>query len=508
GAGTTDSNYYGIDTERPEPVSLTLDSTPAGQTLSYTLVFSESVTGVDISDFSLVNTGSATAAIGSVTALSSTTYRIDLVNVVGAGTVQLVFNSSNAGVMDNAGNQVNQSINGAIYTNTAPVSSGIDNQTANEDDVFNFTLPPDVFTDSDTGETLTYRAELANGSALPDWLVFDAQTQTFSGTPENGDVGMLNIRVTATDKNDVSVSSDFVLTVNNTNDAPETVGISDQRTIGGHRFSFQIPADTFTDVDVGDVLSLSATLSNGAALPAWLSFDPATGIFMGTPANDNSGDISIRVTATDLQGASVSAVFVLSVQRLVELDGDPEFRAMGGRSKLVISISNTGDQSQLSLLNQTDAGSGGLLGAPSSLFNAPTPGDTTPGTSVIFSASAQGGRAVAPSNIAMVFSNNGVNHYESGIVRGNTSDLNQTLGGRSTLAGLFAGPSLPDSTALEIFSDGSWQNVSDANMASMATPTSVFGAPVFSQQLKELDEYEYQRIASIEGALQNVKRPV
>ncbi|WP_170116023.1 Ig-like domain-containing protein [Brenneria roseae] len=506
GTGTTDSGYFSIDTERPEPVSLTLDSTPAGQTLSYTLVFSESVTGVDISDFSLVSTGSATAAIGSVTALSSTTYRVDLVNVVGAGTVQLVFNSSNAGVMDNVGNQVNQSIN-AVYTNTAPVSSGIGNQTANEDDVFNFTLPPDAFTDSDAGETLTYRAELANGSALPDWLAFDAQTQTFSGTPENGDVGMLNIRVTVTDRNDVSVSSDFVLTVNNTNDAPETVGISDQRAIGGHSFSFQIPADTFTDVDVGDVLSLGATLSNGDALPAWLRFDPATGIFTGTPTNANRGDISIRVTAADLQGASVSAVFVLSVQRGVEPDGDPEFRSIGGRLKPVIPISNTGDQSQLSLLNQTDADSGGLLGAPSSLFNAPEPDDTTPGTSVIFSASAQGGRAVAPANIAMVFSNNGVNHYESGVVRGN-ADLNQTIEASSTLAGLFAGPSLPGNTALEIFSDGRWQNVSDANMASMVTPTSVFGAPVFSQQLKELDEYEYQRIASIEGALQNVKRPV
>ncbi|NTV75870.1 MAG: hypothetical protein HGA66_16905, partial [Holophaga sp.] len=36
------------------------------------------------------------------------------------------------------------------------------------------------------GDTLTYTATQADGSALPTWLTFTAATRTFSGTPLNG----------------------------------------------------------------------------------------------------------------------------------------------------------------------------------------------------------------------------------------------------------------------------------------------------------------------------------
>ena len=51
----------------------------------------------------------------------------------------------------------------------------------------------------------------------------------------------------------------------------------------------RLPPDSFSDVDVGDTLTLSATLADGSPLPAWLSFDPATQTFSGTPLNDDVG---------------------------------------------------------------------------------------------------------------------------------------------------------------------------------------------------------------------------
>ncbi|WP_306143654.1 putative Ig domain-containing protein [Roseibium sp. MMSF_3412] len=40
--------------------------------------------------------------------------------------------------------------------------------------------------------------------------------------------------------------------------------------------SFTIPTDAFTDAD-GDLLTLSATLADGSAVPSWLSFNAVTG---------------------------------------------------------------------------------------------------------------------------------------------------------------------------------------------------------------------------------------
>ena len=200
-----------------------------------------------------------------------------------------------------------------VNTNDAPTAGSIANQSVNEDAALSFTLPANTFADVDVGDSLTLSATLADGSALPGWLSFNPATGTFSGTPTNGDVGNINIRVTATDNSNASVSSTFVLTVVNTNDAPTAGSIANQSVNEDAALSFTLPANTFADVDVGDSLTLSATLADGSALPGWLSFNPATGTFSGTPTNGDVGNINIRVTATDSSNALVSSTFVLTV---------------------------------------------------------------------------------------------------------------------------------------------------------------------------------------------------
>ncbi|MBK8132336.1 MAG: putative Ig domain-containing protein [Gammaproteobacteria bacterium] len=66
------------------------------------------------------------------------------------------------------------------------VGTPLSDLSALEDSAFSFTLPTGSFRDVDVGDALIYTATLANGDPLPDWLTFDAQTRTFSGTPANG----------------------------------------------------------------------------------------------------------------------------------------------------------------------------------------------------------------------------------------------------------------------------------------------------------------------------------
>ncbi len=202
-----------------------------------------------------------------------------------------------------------------VDTNDAPVAVvPIADQTTDEDAGFSFTVPPTSFIDVDVGDSLTLSATLADGSPLPAWLSFDPVTQTFSGTPLNDDVGALTIRVTATDTSGASATQDFHVTVNNTNDGPvASAAIADQSTNEDAGFSFTVAANSFTDVDVGDTLTLSATLADGSPLPAWLSFDPATQTFSGTPLNGDVGSLTIRVTATDTAGATATQDFTVTV---------------------------------------------------------------------------------------------------------------------------------------------------------------------------------------------------
>ncbi|WP_323667255.1 putative Ig domain-containing protein, partial [Pectobacterium punjabense] len=137
---------------------------------------------------------------------------------------------------------------------------------------------------------------------------------TFSGTPGNAEVGNLSIRVTATDGGNASVYTDFSLTVTNVNDAPVVaMPIPAQSVVQDGSLSFTVPAGTFIDPDVGDTLTLSATLADGSPLPGWITFNPATSTFSGTPGNAEVGNLSIRVTATDGGNASVYTDFSLTV---------------------------------------------------------------------------------------------------------------------------------------------------------------------------------------------------
>ena len=323
--------------------------------------------------------------------------------------------------------------------NNAPtVANPIPDQTATAGTAFSYTFPDTTFNDADTGDTLSYAATKADGMALPTWLVFTASTRTFAGTPAATDVGTVSVKVTATDTNSGSVSDEFDIVVsadttpptltsttvagagvnihfrfsenmalsnfppvsaftvtadgnthtttgvgylsfssfvvrdeiglliapaifqgqavvvtytdptagddtaaiqdvagndaatfttgmnsvpavtNNstqTNTAPTVANpIPDQTATAGTAFSYTFPATTFNDVDTGDTLSYAATKADGTALPTWLVFTASTRTFAGTPAASDVGTVSVKVTASDGNGGSVSDEFDITVE--------------------------------------------------------------------------------------------------------------------------------------------------------------------------------------------------
>ena len=205
-----------------------------------------------------------------------------------------------------------------LKANNAPVvAATLTNQTTSASQLFAFTIPAGSFTDADStiGDTLTFSAMLADGSSLPSWLTFDAATHSFSGTPSNTDAGNLSVKVMAMDHSGAVVTSLFTLSVVALlNHAPVLASpIADQSALEDTLFTLALPSNTFTDIDAGDTLTYKATLSDGTALPSWLVFDAATRSFNGTPPSTSSGTLTLKVTATDSSGVSVSDEFVISI---------------------------------------------------------------------------------------------------------------------------------------------------------------------------------------------------
>jgi Ca2+-binding RTX toxin-like protein len=184
-----------------------------------------------------------------------------------------------------------------------------------EDTYLSFNLPAGTFADPDAGDTLGFGASRADGGALPSWLQFNPLTNTFSGWTFNSDVGSVDVRVTAYDPAGASASDVFTLTVRNVNDAPTLVNYLPLRVylLEDTAFSYTVPANTFADVDAGDVLTYSADSPFGNPLPSWLSFDAATRTFSGTPGNVDVGLRDVRVIVTDTAGAQAATFLTWSI---------------------------------------------------------------------------------------------------------------------------------------------------------------------------------------------------
>ena len=75
---------------------------------------------------------------------------------------------------------------------------------------FDIALHPETFVDPDPGDVITLRATLANGEALPGWLVFRPKTARFTGTPPV-DAQALEVKVTARDFEHLSTSGNFTI---------------------------------------------------------------------------------------------------------------------------------------------------------------------------------------------------------------------------------------------------------------------------------------------------------
>jgi VCBS repeat-containing protein len=96
------------------------------------------------------------------------------------------------------------------------------------------------------------------------------------------------------------VASTLEINIYGDNDVPVfTVALPDQTVAANSAYQWQIPTGTYSDIDQGDMLTVSARLADGSALPAWLGFDTSTGTFIGRVPSDAAGYLDIQVEVDD-----------------------------------------------------------------------------------------------------------------------------------------------------------------------------------------------------------------
>jgi hypothetical protein len=194
------------------------------------------------------------------------------------------------------------------------VTAATVNQTWTEGQAFSLTLASNTFSDPQ-GESLTYKATLANGRALPSWLTFNAATQTFSGMAPNS-VQSVAVTVTATDSSGLSAAETFTASVQ----APQTPkwGITvtsptaNQSWTDGETVSLTLPGNTFTDW-LGQRMQFLAYEVSGPNVTSWLHFNPTTDTLFGTVPGNATGTVRLEVIAYDRYSFTACDLFSVSL---------------------------------------------------------------------------------------------------------------------------------------------------------------------------------------------------
>jgi len=169
--------------------------------------------------------------------------------------------------------------------------------------------------DLDQGDVLSVvlTDELPAGVTLEGTiLTLNPDSEIFNSLIDGDSIDVI-VNYSIVDSAGASVPQTATFNVAGANDAPLVTGsLEVQTVIIEEIFSFN-PTELFSEVDEGDSLTFAVTGTDGAALPAWLSFDPMTGEIAGMPGPDDTGLQAIEVTATDTFGASTTQTLFVVV---------------------------------------------------------------------------------------------------------------------------------------------------------------------------------------------------
>ncbi|PYC20265.1 pyrrolo-quinoline quinone [Pseudomonas mosselii] len=517
--GVVDTHQVLVDTQAPTAVGIvTLDPSPSNaQSVRFTVTFSEQVNGVDLADFTLVASGSASGTLSGLQALGGGVYVITVSGVSGTGTLGLNLNGSATGITDVAGNALVGGLTGAVYgiDRDAPTVDSVSVPVGvpyNTGDVLTFVVNTSeaVVVDGvprlalDVGGRTVY-ADFVAGSGTPT-LVFQYQVQV--GDNDADGIQVLGLSANGARLHD-SAGNALTPALNNVGDthgvvvdgtSPTVASIvaNSSPTPGSQSFTVTF-SENVSGVDLGDFELVSNGNASGT-LQSLVRLDGRTWqVNVGGVAGAGSLALALKASGTGITDAAGNALvggFTGQGVALQSNDGDPQFRAYPPAQPVQVS---PGTPMTVSPVPVTAPFQSPLL--PQPLFDVPTSGGGLPALGNLF---IQNG-ALAPSYLAQVF----VGHQgESAIGNGSGSGFlgfgggDASVFGASSLANIFD-KTLPD--------DGGQFELSGGKPfrqgAEVGSGKGLTGAPTLEQQLQAFREGEQRQARQLAQALGQVEVP-
>ena len=234
-------------------------------------------------------------------------------------------------------------------------------------------IPQGVFS-YEKPENLEYTAVQSNGSILPSWVQFDAESQSFRldeaalNAMVNKPYGDYTFSVTARDqaagkqaKIDIPISLRSVVDIQ---DKPVALSgeVNARMRNDGSSQVFSFGEGLFSENIAGEAYSYDLQSRDGSPLPSWLTFDASQLTLTGNPPNGTAEqDFNFVLTAKDPRGEAARVDVRLSLMSRdtsvrLKLYGDPKGQQVGSYDILLTAGKGEGKAMSEVTLNLVKGG--------------------------------------------------------------------------------------------------------------------------------------------------------
>ena len=341
-AGTAVSKTY--DGTAPTALSLTRKTANPILTASagFRATFSEDVTGVDLTDFEVILTGTATGTLNAVAQVDAKTYDITITGISGQGSIGLNLKDDDS-ILDAANNPLSGALTGEVYvTNIAPTDITLSPTTIDENNALSAEVGTLSTTDTDATDTHTY--SLIAGTGDTDNTKFMvAGNKLFAGaTFDHEAKDSYSIRLQTQDNNGGRFEKALTITINDVNEAPTDISLSNNTIDEADDAGILVGTMASVDQDAAETFTYTLVAGTGDDNNLLFTF---TGDELRTaaPINFESNTmLSIRVKVTDSGGLSYEETFNITINN-VELEEIRDFTKDAPDARIKNFFSPNGD---------------------------------------------------------------------------------------------------------------------------------------------------------------------
>lgn len=182
---------------------------------SFRAIFSEDVRGVDLTDFEVILTGTATGRLSTITQVNAKTYDVNIEGISGEGTIGLNIKNDQS-ILDAAYNPLEGAHTGEVYvTNLSPTDITISSFNIAENNQVSAVIGSFTTIDADQLDGHTYSLVTGTGSVDNDHFFIDGSTLKAASVFDYETKSSYSIRVKTDDGKGGTFEKVFKITVTN-----------------------------------------------------------------------------------------------------------------------------------------------------------------------------------------------------------------------------------------------------------------------------------------------------